>query len=141
MGPARDNPGAMSEENLRLHRRAIDAVNRRDLDGMLALMDDGVEVMSRIVAIEGGLHGHSGVRQWWESWFNAFPDYDIEVEEIRDSGDATLASLRAVTHGAGSDVPLADVIWQAGRWRDGRCVWWRVFTTEDEALEALGMSK
>jgi hypothetical protein len=50
--------------------------------------------------MEGGLLGHDGVRRWWENWFDAFPDYDIEVGDVRDFGEMTLAELRAVGHGA-----------------------------------------
>jgi ketosteroid isomerase-like protein len=131
----------MSEENVKLAYRAIDAVNRRDLDAFLDLMDDEVEAVSRIVAIEGGLHGHAGIRIWWENWFEAFPDYDIEVVEVRDRGDLTLATLRALGHGGGSDVPFEDAVWLANRWRRGKIVWWRVFSTRDEALEAAGLSE
>jgi len=83
----------MSEENVELAYRSYDAVNRRDLDGLLALMDDDVEAVSRIVAMEGGLHGHDGIRRWWESWFSAFPDYKIEVDEVRDRGDFVFAAF------------------------------------------------
>ena len=131
----------MSAENVQLARRAIDAVNRRDLDDFLALMDDDVEAVSRIVALEGGLHGHPGIRRWWESWFDAFPDYDIEIVDLRDLGDVMIASLRALGHSAGSAVPLEDAIWQASRWRHGKCVWWRVCATEAEALEAAGLEE
>jgi ketosteroid isomerase-like protein len=129
----------MSQENVELHYRAIDAVNRRDLASLLDLMTGGVEVHSRIVAVEGGLRGHDGVRRWWKNWFDAFPDYDIQVSEIRDLGDVTLAAVRAVGHGAGSNVPLEDTIWQASRWDGRKCVWWRVCNTADEALEAAGL--
>jgi len=37
-------------------------------------MAEEVEAGSRIVAIEGGLHGHAGIRRWWSEWFAAFPD-------------------------------------------------------------------
>ena len=131
----------MSQENVQLARRAIDAVNRRNLDDLLALMDDDVEAVSRIVALEGGLHGHPGIRRWWESWFEAFPDYDIEIVDLRDHGDVVIAALRALGHGAGSAVPLEDAIWHASRWRRGKCVWWRVCATETEALEAAGLSE
>jgi hypothetical protein len=50
----------MSEENVELHYRSIDAVNRRDLEAFLALMDVAVEAVSRIVTVEGGLHA------WWQ---------------------------------------------------------------------------
>ena len=131
----------MSQENVELGYRAIDALNRRDLDALLELMDEDVESVSRIVAMEGGLHGHDGVRRWWKSWFDAFPDYRMEVVEIRDSGDVAVATLRAVGHGAGSDLPVDDTIFQATRWRDRKCVWWQVFRTKAEALEAVGLSE
>ncbi len=131
----------MSRENVELAYRALDAINRRDLGALLALMDDDVEAVSRIAAIEGGLHGHEGMRRWWENWFNAFPDYDIEVVEVRDREDLTLAALRALGHGAGSEVPFEDTIWLASRWRGGKCVWWRTCYSWDEALEAAGLEE
>jgi ketosteroid isomerase-like protein len=131
----------MSQENVELGYRAIDAVNRRDLDALLELMDENVESGSRIVAMEGGLHGHDGIRQWWKSWLDAFPDYELDVVETRDRGDVLVATLRAVGHGAGSGLPVEDNIFHASRWRDRRCVWWQVFVTEAAALEAAGLSE
>jgi ketosteroid isomerase-like protein len=131
----------MSQENVELAYRAIDAVNRRDLGTFLALMDDDVEAVSRIVAVEGGLHGHDGIRRWWENWLDVFPDYNIEVVEMRDLGDVTLAAFRALGHGAGSEVPFVDTVWVGHRWRGGKCVWWRVFNTWDEVLEAVVLSE
>ena len=129
----------MSQENIDLYRQAIDAMNRRDLDAFLAVMDDDVESGARIIAVEGALHGHAGVRQWWENWFAAFPDYRIEVTKIWDSGEVTIATLRALGHGAGSAVPLEDEIWQANRWRHGKVIWWHTFNTREEALKAVGL--
>jgi ketosteroid isomerase-like protein len=131
----------MSQENIDLYYRCVDAFNRRDLDALLAVMDDDVEVFSRLVAIEGSLKGHDGMRHWWKSWFEVWPDYRIEVVEVRDRGDVTLATLRALGHGAGSDVPFEDVAWQLARWRRGKCVLWRVFNDGDEALEAIRSSE
>jgi ketosteroid isomerase-like protein len=140
-GPSRDTAWAMSQENVELLYRSYDAVNRRDLDGLLALMDDDVEAVSRIAAMEGGLHGHDGMRRWWESWLGAFPDYKIEVDAVRDRGDFVFAALRAQGHGAGSQLPFEDTLWHASRWRRGKCIWWRVFPTWAEALEAAGLSE
>jgi hypothetical protein len=77
----------MSQENIGLYRRCIDAFNRRDRDGLLALMDDEVESVSRLVAIEGSLKGHDGIRRWWKSWFDVWPDYKIEVVEVREESE------------------------------------------------------
>ena len=131
----------MSQENVELHYRVIDAVNRRDLDAVLTVMDDDVESVSRIVAVEGGLHGHDGFRRWWENWFDVWPDYKIEVLEVRDLGNVTVAALRALGHGAANTLPFEDTIWQASRWRRGKCIWWRNFGSQDEALEAVGLSE
>jgi ketosteroid isomerase-like protein len=131
----------MSEENLALARRAVDAVNRRDLDASLALMAEDVESFSRIVAIEGALHGHEGYRRWWDAWFSAFPDYRIEIVEMQDHGDVVIGAFRAVGHGAGSDLPFEDLAWHVSHWRSGKCVWWRVCLSEAEALEAIRLSE
>ena len=131
----------MSQENVELAYRSYDAVNRRDLDGLLALMDDDVEAVSRITAMEGGLRGHDGMRRWWDSWFSAFPDYTIEVVEVRDRADFVFAAFRGHGHGAGSQLPFEDTVWHLSRWRRGKCTWWRVCPSWREALEAAGLSE
>jgi hypothetical protein len=70
----------------------------------------------------------------------AFPDYKIEVDQVRDRGDFVFTALRAQGHGAGSQLPFEDTLWHATRWRRGKCVWWRVCSTWAEALEAAGLS-
>ena len=129
----------MSQENVALHHRAIDAMNRRDLDAFLALMDADVEAGSMLVAMEGDYHGHAGTRRFWESLLDVFPDFAIEVVEVRDFGDLTLATLRGRGHGSGADTPFEMPLWQVGRWRRGKCVWWRSYGTRAEALEAMGL--
>ena len=120
-----------------LTRRAYDAFNRRDWDAFRELMDPEVEVESRLVAVEGGYHGHEGLRRWWDDFLGMVPDYTLEIEELRDLGDMALGHLRGVGHGASSAAPLLDEIWQPVQWRDGRCVWWRISATESEALKAI----
>jgi ketosteroid isomerase-like protein len=131
----------MSQENVDLLRRAYEAFNGRDLDAMLALAHDDVVVESRLVAIEGGYRGHEGVRRWWTNIFDVLPDYKVEVEEVRDLGDVTLARLRAHAHGADSAAPLEETVWHAVRWQAGKYIWWRTFQREAEALEAAGLSE
>jgi hypothetical protein len=136
---ARDTGRAMSKENVDRALELLDAFNRRDLDAFVALADDGIEVESRLVAMEGGYHGHEGLRTWWGDFLGAFPDYNLEVEELRDLGDVTLGHMRGWGHGADSATPLVDPFWIPMRWRDGKLVWWRNCATEAEALEAVGL--
>ena len=98
----------MSQENVDRALELLDAFNRRDLDAFTALTHDQIEVESRLVAMEGGYHGHEGLRRWWEDFLGAFPDYDLELEELRDLGDVTLGHMRGWGHGADSATPLVD---------------------------------
>jgi hypothetical protein len=78
------------------------------------------------------------MRRWWDDLFEMFPDYAVEIQELRDLGDVVLTRIRDRGHGAASDIPLGDVRWHLSGRRDGRCVWWKVCSTETEALEAAG---
>jgi ketosteroid isomerase-like protein len=129
----------MSRENAELMRQVFDAFNRRDLDSVVALMDEGVEAYSRLSAIEGegAYHGHEGMRLWWESLLGVFPDFAVEVVETRDFGDATLGVLRNRGHGEGSDTPVEEDLWLVAWWRQGKCTRWTAYVTEAEALEAV----
>jgi hypothetical protein len=90
----------VSQENVDRALELLDAFHRRDLDAFMALADDQIEVESRLVPMEGGYHGHEGLRRWWKTFLGAFPDYNLEVEELRDLGDVTLAHMRGWGHGA-----------------------------------------
>lgn len=127
----------MSRENVDRALLLAEAFNRRDLDGMLALTHADVEIEPRLVGMEGGYRGHGGVRRWWSDLLEGFPDYTVEVQDVRAVGEMTLARIRGRGHGAGSGTPVVETWWQSIRWRDGRCVWWRNFATEAEAREAV----
>jgi ketosteroid isomerase-like protein len=129
----------MSRENVDLYHRVVDAYNRRDLDAVVALMDENVEAVPRLASIEGGYHGHDGIRRYWENLFEALPDISFEIIAVRDLGHLTLAVLRLHGHGADSDTPFEERMWQPAEWRNGRCVWWKTCRTEADALEAVGL--
>jgi ketosteroid isomerase-like protein len=130
----------MSKENVDLVYRAYDAINRRDIDAHLAVMDDDVEGVPRAGLMEGTFRGHDGIRRWWENLLGVFPDFAIEVVEVRDlGGDLTIAALHVRGRGAGSDIPSDDTVWSVARMRRGKCVWWANFDTQAEALAAVGL--
>jgi ketosteroid isomerase-like protein len=130
----------MSQENVELTLRCVDAFNRRDLDALLALMDEDVKGVAPLSSMEGDYQGHAGVRRWWESLFEGLPDFTVEVVEVRDLGDVTVAVLQNRAHGSASDAPVEERLWVVGEWRNGKAVWWHTFRSEAEALEAAGLS-
>ena len=91
--------------------------------------------------MEGGYHGHDGDRRWWQNLLDAIPDFTIEVIEVRERGDVTLTKMHTSGHGANSDSPLEETNWVAVQWRDKKVLWWGIFATEAEALEAVGLSE
>jgi ketosteroid isomerase-like protein len=133
----------MSEESVELVYLANDAVNRRDLDALLALADPNVEYSPLIRALEGGraLRGHAGVRSWWKNMLGIAPDFSTQVEDVRDLGDLTVARVRLRGHGIASGASIDRQAWQVAEWRQAKCVRWLTFDSEATALEAAGLSE
>jgi ketosteroid isomerase-like protein len=131
----------MSQENVELAYRAVDAFNRRDLDAVLALADPDIEYFPRILELEGGgpFRGHDGVRRWWERWLAIFSDISTEIEEVQDLGNVTVARTRLRGHGIASGATLEQTAWQVAEWRQRKCVRYRIFANEAEALKAAGL--
>jgi ketosteroid isomerase-like protein len=127
----------MSDENVELARQAHDALNRRDLPALLALMHADVEAVPRVAVIEGAYHGHDGIRRWWEHLVGFLPDIVYDVTTVRDLGDLTVTTGRMRGRAAGSDTPIAEALWTVGEWRDGKCLWWGTYDTEAEAVQAV----
>jgi SnoaL-like protein len=90
--------------------------------------------------MEGGYCGHEGTKRWWDAQFESFPDLTIEVVDMTDPGDMTVAELRMRGSGAGGSVPVDVTIWRVSQWRDSKCVWWGSFRTQEEALAAEGVA-
>ena len=132
----------MSQENVERTRRAVDAFNRGDLDAVRALVDEGVEVISRLAPMgEDRYRGHDGFLRWQQNLHEVFPDWHGEPLEVRDLGKTTIARVRVRGHGGESGAPVDQVIWMVGEWRSGKLVRISSHGTEAEALEAAGLSE
>jgi ketosteroid isomerase-like protein len=128
----------MSQENVELVQATHEAVNRRDLDALLALVHPEVEFRSLIAEAEGqDYRGHAGVREWWESVIQSLGGMHSEIERIQTSEDGGVCRIRLT--GEVEGVELSQTVWQAFRVRDGVTVWWAFYRTEAEALEAAGL--
>jgi len=131
----------MSRENLELRAvadAAFGAINSGDLDAFLALIADDVEFTSLVAEAEAvTFRGHSGVRVWWETVRGAFESVHWELIGTRDAGDRGVSQFRM--SGVLSGVPLEQMMWQALKFRGDKVIWWAIFRTEQEALEAVGL--
>ena len=136
----------MSQENVDHYRRSVEAFNTRDVEAFIALFealaDEDVEAFSRLAPIEEGRYrGHEGLLRWQQNLFDVFPDWHVEPLEVRDLGDFTMAAVRVRAHGGESGVPLDQVVWQVGEWRNGKLVRLSSHGSEAEALEAVRLSE
>ncbi len=129
----------MPQENVELARRAYEAFNRRDADALADLCDPELEFVSLIAEAEGQVfQGREGVRAFFRQQDEAFDRISAEIEEILDCGDFVIISMVFRARGRESGVPVEQHSWQAARVRAHRIMWWKLFRTRADALEATG---
>ena len=84
----------MSEENVEGFKDAIEAINRRDVEALLPLLDPAIEWHMALQAVLGGeaavYHGHEGVREYFRDMDEAFANVQVTYSDIRDLGDRVI---------------------------------------------------
>ena len=134
----------MSQENVELVLRLIDAWNGGNREAWLALSHPDVEWSSAILRqVEGGDAVHRGraeVGQFWDEW-HALWDLDIEVSEFRDLGDTVLALAQLRTRGKSSGAEVERSIGYTIECEDGLVRRARAYPSREEALKAAGLSE
>jgi ketosteroid isomerase-like protein len=81
----------MSQENVDLVRKQLEALDRRDFDGVLSnVAEDGV-LDGR--AAGGYYEGRGAIRGFLEDWFSAFEALDFELEEVSDLGGGVVFAM------------------------------------------------
>jgi ketosteroid isomerase-like protein len=133
----------MSQENVKLHRRLVEAFNKHDVEAFIACLDPNVEYHS-VMTVPGGAvyHGHDGVRRYFGDFKDAWGDeFRVEPEAFFDLGERTL--LFYLLHGRGqhSGAEVAMPGAQVCRWRDGLIVYGKLYVRREDALSDLGVSE
>jgi len=134
----------MSEENVELTRRLLDAWSRRDVEAEDVLWDSEGVFLPALENLEGRTYrGHAGVRQYFEDLAEFAEEEQFEHPELRDLGDDVLGLGRVWFRLANGD-ELDQASAFLTTWRSGRCVKARVWIGPDahaDALEAAGLSE
>jgi ketosteroid isomerase-like protein len=99
---------ADSERNVERVRAGLDAFNRGDRDGVLAVLADDVEVFSSpALANPGTYHGHRGYQDWVGQWLEAWDGLTIEIGRIAPVGDRhVVVGVQQTARGRGSGVQV-----------------------------------
>jgi len=133
----------MSQQNIELARRGVDALNRRDLDAFAELCTADVEWFPSMAGtIEGGGYkGREGMERYVEQYDEAWERFRVQVDEYRSAGNCVLAVGRLEATGRGSGVPVNTPMWAVSEFRDGKMSRTRIYLDEAEALRAAGLTE
>jgi ketosteroid isomerase-like protein len=131
----------MSQENVELIRRQIEALNRQDWDA--ALKDAAPEAefdLSRAVGIDRGVYTFSQTRRLMEEFAKAWESVQYGADEFIDAGEHVVTPFTNHLRGRDGIEVEARGIWV---WtiRDGAIVRVCLYQEREEALEAAGLTE
>ena len=130
----------MSQENVEVVRRLLEAVNRRDWDAMLEGGDPEIE----IVTLMTGTHrGHAAWRRLVEQMAEELAGFQFVPDDLIDLGqNRVVAVTRWVGTGGTSGIEVPDTtIGFVYILRDGLVVRQESFRNKAEALKAVGLEE
>ena len=130
-------------QGIELIRRALDAWNRRDIEGLLALSDPEIEFVNSPTAVEPGTRrGFDEVTAAARAQWEILLDARHEIDRAFDRGDEIVTLGRLSRRMPGSEAVLEQPILMAWTIRDGRLTRMAVLGfgggEVQEALDAAG---
>jgi ketosteroid isomerase-like protein len=130
----------MSEEQVEVVRKHIEAYRREDASVALSCMDPhAVLDMSRVDGSDPS-HGHEAIDEAVTRYRGTFEDYDYKVERLTDLGaGAILAVVTETGRGKGSGASVDRRFATLYTVIDGKITRVTQFRTEEDALEAAGL--
>jgi hypothetical protein len=134
----------MSQENVEIVRRHLDALNARDLDGYLAGCTDDIELWSLLSALEGPYVGAEGIRRFFGDVTDAAPDHVKTLVRLEAVGVDRVLSVDSWTaSGRSSQVSVNEefLIGTVYEFEGEKIRRIRVYPELSDALEAEGLSE
>jgi ketosteroid isomerase-like protein len=130
----------MSQENVETVRRAIAAINARDIDAYLACCTENVELLLPMAGAE--YLGADGIKRFFTDIEDIGPDFLIEVQRVQALGDSNvLAFLRIGATGRASGIVTGAESANVYDLIEGKISRVRIFLDRDEALQAVGLAE
>jgi ketosteroid isomerase-like protein len=132
----------MSQENVELVKRLIDAFNRRDVEGFAEITTPDFEWATSVMAVEGEIFwGRDGIETYFGQMSDTWDEFLALADELRDLGDRVLWLGRLEGRGRVSGVPVnapLDILYD---FRGANISRMRSFLDHEEALRAAGLSE
>jgi ketosteroid isomerase-like protein len=131
----------MGDENVASVRRFVDAFNRRDLDSVVADIDEAAELHEWPEAPGAqSYRGAEGVRAALDTWFESWDWMRVDIEDIFDVGEHVLVTLHQRAKGRSSEAEVEIRSFNVYTFRDGKVIGIRLFLERESALEAAGIA-
>jgi len=132
----------MSQENVEVVRRGIQAFNANDWELALSFYDPDVEWYPYMAAIESRLYtGRTSIRRMWDEMREQFPDFKMEPEEVEDFGDCVVVALVARGTGRASGIESSTRFTQVWTLSKGKIIRVQGFRQRNDALRAVRQSE
>jgi ketosteroid isomerase-like protein len=133
----------VSQENVDLAQRGLDAFNRRDKAAWLTLMDPDMEVIPpRDWPESAPIRGSEAVWKFYIQNIEAFREGVLENVELIDAGgNGVVAHMRGELHGSQSNASVAFSFWPVSTFRRGKTVRTEWFSDRSDALKAVGLEE
>ena len=131
----------MSQENVEVVRRGIEAFNRRDLKTWLTTFRSDAEIdWSRSRGpLKGVYRGHSELEVFWNGWLT-FDWGELETYDLAEAGSEVVVPNTATFRGRqGVEVVAKSAF--VFTIEHGQIVRQRLFQERAEALQAVGLSE
>jgi ketosteroid isomerase-like protein len=132
----------MSQENVELVRRFVEAWARGDFEAGLALMRPDIEFWMRPEALDLPVSyvGHAGLRDFWGTLAEGYTDsFRVELEELIDAGDYVVLAYRQSALVRGSESRVEAHLFCVFRVQGEKLAEAWVYADRGDALEAAGL--
>ena len=126
----------MSQENVEIVRRSLEAYRRGDLDAALAHVHPEI-VWSPYE--EAPMRGVDAVRTYLRRWEGEWEELETTPEDFIDAGDQVVAVIHFRGRGRGSGIEVEARSYSVYTLRDDKTVRMEEFIEREQALEAAGL--
>ncbi|MGZ5355652.1 MAG: nuclear transport factor 2 family protein [Solirubrobacterales bacterium] len=140
--PQRDTAWAMSQNNVELALRTLDAFNGRDVDAFIASLSPDVvwEENPELPGLREVYRGRAEVRDWIAEILEVVEDLHAEVKGITELADDRILTETVLSaRGKGSGAPIGLRFWMVLWFAKGKITRRQVSWNRDEAREAAGL--
>jgi ketosteroid isomerase-like protein len=136
----------MSEQNVAIVRAVLDGGGQSKEAIMAALpslipviFDPEVEFIETPERVDARtFHGHQGVQEAFERFFDQWSEYSIETLGVEDHDDKVFASILEHGRGDASGATVDATLYVVFTFRDGKVVRYEEFYDENAARGAVG---